>query len=134
LVRNLVGADQRAGAIAIGDTIREGQTIQFHLRDAKSASEDLHFLVAADRTKYNNPPLGALLFSCCGRGEGLFGKPHHDSGVVQERIGQLPLAGFFAQGEIGSVGGRNFLHGYTASLALFAEPESCSKGETDSLT
>ncbi|MBA5866557.1 MAG: hypothetical protein GDA67_07660 [Nitrospira sp. CR1.3] len=124
LVRNLVGADQRMGAIAIGDVVQEGQTLQFHLRDAKSASEDLHFLLAADRTKHHSPPLGALLFSCCGRGEGLFGRPHHDSSVVQERLGQLPLAGFFAQGEIGPVGGRNFLHGYTASLALFAEPES----------
>jgi small ligand-binding sensory domain FIST len=124
LVRNLVGADQRLGAIAIGDTVREGQTLQFHLRDAKSASEDLHFLLAADRSRHHRPPLGALLFSCCGRGEGLFGRPHHDSGGVQERFGHVPLAGFFAQGEIGPVGGRNFLHGYTASLALFAEPES----------
>lgn len=124
LVRNLVGADQRSGAIAIGDTVQEGQTVQFHIRDAKSASDDLHFLLAADRRKHQHPPLGSLLFSCCGRGEGLFGRPNHDSTVVQERLGQVPLAGFFAQGEIGPVGGRNFLHGYTASLALFAEPES----------
>jgi small ligand-binding sensory domain FIST len=124
LVRNVVGADQRLGAIAIGDEVQEGQTLQFQLRDAKSASEDLHFLLAADRTKHRRPPLGALMFSCCGRGEGLFGRPHHDSSVAHERIGAVPLAGFFAQGEIGPVGGRNFLHGYTASLALFAEPES----------
>jgi len=128
LVRNLVGADQRLGAIAIGDQVQEGQTLQFHLRDARSASEDLHFLLAADRAKHHRPPLGALLFSCCGRGEGLFGRPHHDSMVVQERLGPTPLAGFFAQGEIGPVGGRNFLHGYTASLALFAEPESFEPG------
>lgn len=124
LVRNLVGADQQTGAIAIGDMVQEGQTVQFHLRDAKSASEDLQFLLAADRTTHQNAPLGALLFSCCGRGEGLFGRPHHDSGVIQERIGQIPVAGFFAQGEIGPVGGKNFLHGYTASVALFAESES----------
>jgi len=124
LVRNLVGADQRSGAIAIGDTVQEGQTVQFHIRDAKSASDDLHFLLAADRRKHQRPPLGGLLFSCCGRGEGLFGRPNHDSAVVQERLGQVPLAGFFAQGEIGPVGGQNFLHGYTASLALFAEPET----------
>jgi small ligand-binding sensory domain FIST len=123
LVRNLVGADQQAGAIAIGDIVQEGQTVQFHLRDAKSASDDLQFLLAADRTTHHNPPLGALLFCCCGRGEGLFGRPHHDSGVVQERIGHIPVAGFFAQGEIGPVGGKNFLHGYTASIALFAELE-----------
>jgi small ligand-binding sensory domain FIST len=124
LVRNLIGADQQAGAVAIGDVVQEGQTVQFHLRDAKSASDDLHILLAADRTTHRNPPLGALLFSCCGRGEGLFGRPHHDSGVVQERLGPIPTAGFFAQGEIGPVGGRNFLHGYTASVVIFSEPDS----------
>ena len=124
LVRNLIGADQQAGAIAIGDIVQEGQTVQFHLRDAKSASDDLHFLLAADRTTHQSPPLGALLFSCCGRGEGLFGRPHHDSGVVQERLGSIPTAGFFAQGEIGPVGGRSFLHGYTASVVIFSEPDS----------
>ena len=123
LVRNLVGADQQAGAIAIGDLVQEGQTVQFQLRDAKSASDDLHVLLAADRTKHRNPPLGALLFSCCGRGEGLFGHTHHDSTVVQERVGPIPVAGFFAQGEIGPVGGKNFLHGYTASVALFSRPD-----------
>lgn len=123
LVRNLVGADQEAGAIAIGDLIQEGQTIQFHLRDAQSASDDLRLLLAADRTKHGRQPLGALLFSCCGRGEGLFGDRHHDSRVVQERTGRIPVAGFFAQGEIGPVGGKNFLHGYTASVAIFSEPE-----------
>ena len=98
LVRNLVGADQQAGAIAIGDVVQEGQTVQFQLRDGKSASEDLHVLLAADRAKHRNPPLGALLFSCCGRGEGLFGHSHHDSKVVQERVGPIPVAGFFAAG------------------------------------
>ena len=127
LVRNLIGADQQAGAVAIGDVIQEGQTVQFHLRDAKSASDDLHFLLAADRLRHRSPPLGALLFSCCGRGEGLFGQPHHDIGVVQERLGPIPTAGFFAQGEIGSVGGRNFLHGYTASVVIFSEPDPCKE-------
>ena len=123
LVRNLVGAEQETGALAIGDLVQEGQTIQFHLRDAQSASDDLRLLLAEDRTKHGRPPLGALLFSCCGRGEGLFGDRHHDSRVVQERTGQIPVAGFFAQGEIGPVGGKNFLHGYTASVAIFSEPE-----------
>jgi small ligand-binding sensory domain FIST len=121
LVRNLVGADQATGAVAIGDVVQEGQTVQFHLRDAQSASEDLNLLLAADRAHHRNPPLGALMFSCCGRGQGLFGRLHHDSGTVAERLGAIPLAGFFAQGEIGPVGGRNFLHGYTASLAIFAD-------------
>ena len=124
LVRNLIGADQQAGAVAIGDVVQEGQTVQFHLRDAKSASDDLHVLLAADRTRHKSPPLGALLFSCCGRGAGLFDQPHHDSGAVQERLGPIPTAGFFAQGELGPVGGRNFLHGYTASVVIFSEPDS----------
>jgi small ligand-binding sensory domain FIST len=126
LVRNLIGADQQTGAVAIGDVVQEGQTVQFHLRDAKSASDDLHILLAAERMKYENPPLGALLFCCCGRGESLFGQPHHDSRVVQERLGSIPTAGFFAQGEIGPVGGRNFLHGYTASVVIFSKPDSSS--------
>jgi small ligand-binding sensory domain FIST len=122
LIRNLIGADRSSGSVAIGDQVQEGQTVQFHLRDAKSASEDLNLLLALDRTKHEQPPLGALLFSCCGRGHGLFGKPHHDITVLRERVGEIPAAGFFAQGEIGPVGGSNFLHGYTASLALFSEP------------
>ena len=121
LVRNLVGADQTTGAVAVGDIVQEGQTVQFHLRDAQSASEDLNALLAADRSAHRHPPLGALLFSCCGRGQGLFGRPHHDATATAQRLGAIPLAGFFAQGEIGPVGGRNFLHGYTASMALFAE-------------
>jgi len=121
LVRNLVGADQTTGAVAIGDVVQEGQTVQFQLRDAQSASEDLNLLLASDRAAYRHPPLGALMFSCCGRGHGLFGRPNHDAAAVTERLGPIPIAGFFAQGEIGPVGGRNFLHGYTASMALFAE-------------
>ncbi|HEX5647366.1 MAG TPA: FIST N-terminal domain-containing protein [Nitrospira sp.] len=121
LVRNLVGADQTTGAVAVGDIVQEGQTVQFQLRDARSASEDLNVLLATDRAAHRHPPLGALLFSCCGRGQGLFGRPHHDATATAERLGAIPLAGFFAQGEIGPVGGRNFLHGYTASMALFAE-------------
>jgi small ligand-binding sensory domain FIST len=121
LVRNLIGADRSSGSLAIGDVVTEGQTIQFHVRDAQSASEDLNLMMAADRSRHTTPTLGALLFSCCGRGRGLFGRPHHDVTVVRERSGDIPVAGFFAQGEIGPVGGANFLHGYTASVALFSE-------------
>jgi len=123
LVRNLIGADRTSGSLAIGDLLTEGQTVQFHVRDAQSASEDLHLLLAADRSRHPQPPLGALLFSCCGRGRGLFGRPHHDVTVLRERTGEIPVAGFFAQGEIGPVGGANFLHGYTASIALFSKPD-----------
>ena len=121
LIRNLLGADRTTGAVAIGDVVQEGQTVQFHLRDAESATEDLHALLASDRAGHRQPALGALMFSCCGRGQGLFGRPNHDAAATTERLGPIPLAGFFAQGEIGPVGNRNFLHGYTASLALFAE-------------
>jgi small ligand-binding sensory domain FIST len=121
LIRNLLGADQTTGAIAVGEVVQEGQTVQFHVRDAESASEDLNMLLAADRAAHPHRPLGALVFSCCGRGRGLFGRPNHDAGAAAERLGSIPLAGFFAQGEIGPVGNRNFLHGYTASIALFAE-------------
>lgn len=124
LVRNLMGADQQTGSLAIGELIQEGQTVQFHLRDARSASEDLHLLLAGYRASHPQPPRGALLFSCCGRGQGLFGSPHHDATVLRRRLGEIPLSGFFAQGEIGPVGGSNFVHGYTASLALFAEPNA----------
>ncbi len=121
LIRNLLGADQTTGAVAVGEVVQEGQTVQFQLRDAVSASQEFNALLAAEHARQRHPPLGALMFSCCGRGQGLFGKPNHDAGTASARLGAIPLAGFFAQGEIGPIGGRNFLHGYTASLALFAE-------------
>lgn len=113
LVRNVLGADERTGAVAVGDMVGVGETIQFHVRDALSADEDLRSMVGGvDR------PAGALLFTCNGRGTRLFGVPDHDAGVVTQAFGS-PLAGFFCNGELGPVGGRNFLHGFTASLALF---------------
>ena len=113
LVRGVVGADQRSGAIAVGDTIEVGRTVQFQVRDASSADEDLRdLLTAADAD-------AALLFTCNGRGHRLFGESDHDAGVVDQLLGPLPLAGCFCAGELGPVGSRNFLHGFTASLALF---------------
>ena len=122
LVRNLIGADRKLGTLAIGDMVQEGQTVQFQVRDAQSASEDLGSLIANDRVGHTHPPLGALLFSCCARGHSLFGQPNHDIGVIREQAGSIPVAGFFAQGEIGPVSRHNFVHGYTASVALFSEP------------
>jgi len=122
LVRNLIGADQQTGAVVIGDVVQEGQTVQFQVRDAQAATDDLNLLLAAARGTQERSALGALLFSCCGRGKGLFGCADHDISVVEEHFGHVPVSGFFAQGEIGPVGGRSFLHGYTASLALFCDP------------
>ena len=122
LVRNMIGADRKLGSLAIGEMVQEGQTVQFQIRDAQSASEDLGLLIATDRMEHVHPPLGALLFSCCARGRGLFSQPNHDVGVIRKQAGEIPVAGFFAQGEIGPVSRHNFVHGYTASVALFCEP------------
>jgi len=122
LVRNVLGADEQGG-VAITDVVRVGQTIQFHVRDAETADEDLRGLL--DHERADRPDarrLGALLFSCNGRGTRLFDTPHHDVSVLREAFGPIPVAGFFAMGELGPVGGRNFVHGFTASIALFEEP------------
>jgi small ligand-binding sensory domain FIST len=113
LVRNLVGANPESGALAVGDEVTVGQTVQFHVRDAGAADEDLRSLLDGVSAS------AALVFTCNGRGQHLFGVPDHDAGVVAELLGPIPAAGAFCAGEIGPVGGRNFLHGFTASLALF---------------
>jgi small ligand-binding sensory domain FIST len=120
LIRNVVGADPKLGAIAVGDYVRVGQTVQFHVRDAETADEDLREMLASGN---DGDTAGALLFTCNGRGMRLFPEPHHDASSVQKQFGQIPLAGFFAQGELGPVGGKNFLHGFTASIALFGQAE-----------
>ncbi|NKB81895.1 MAG: hypothetical protein GKS05_08420 [Nitrospirales bacterium] len=121
LIRGIMGADQQSGGIALSDLIEEGQTIQFHLRDSAAASEELNLLLAQERDQFSKaPPKGALLFSCHGRGRRFFPHPHHDIEAVLHQTGHIPIAGFFAAGEIGPVAGKNFIHGYTASLALFS--------------
>jgi small ligand-binding sensory domain FIST len=120
LVRNIAGLDSNTGAIAVMDYVRVGQTVQFHVRDAEAADEDLHALLKRDREK-NGGASGALLFTCNGRGSRLFGQPNHDAAAVQSEGGQIPLAGMFCAGELGPVGGRNFIHGFTASIALFED-------------
>ncbi len=117
LVRNVVGADPDSGVIAVGDLVRTGQTVQFHVRDATSADEDLRELL---QNHAEGPrPAGALVFTCNGRGSRLFAEPSHDAKCLQDCLGPIPAAGFFAQGEIGPIGDRTFLHGFTASIALF---------------
>ena len=119
LIRNVIGADPDSGAMAIGDYVRTGQTVQFHVRDAASADEDLSLLLSQQQSGAS-PPAGGLLFTCNGRGTRLFDQPHHDAALVRRFWNNLPLAGFFAQGELGPVGGKNFVHGFTASLVLFS--------------
>jgi small ligand-binding sensory domain FIST len=118
LVRNVMGADRASGAIAVGEAMAVGTTVQFHLRDAATADEDLHALVHAEQAD------AALVFTCNGRGTRLFGEPHHDVRVLTEHLGPIPMAGFFAAGELGPVGGHNFLHGFTASVMLLRDRSS----------
>jgi small ligand-binding sensory domain FIST len=113
LVRNLLGADQSTGALAVGDVVEIGQTVQFQVRDADAADEDLRVLLGGVEGD------AALLFTCNGRGSHLFGTPDHDAALVGDVLGPVPLAGAFCAGEIGPIGGQNFLHGFTASLAVF---------------
>jgi small ligand-binding sensory domain FIST len=117
LVRAVVGLDAQTGAMAIGDAIEVGETIRFHVRDAATADEDLRTLLERE----TEPAAGALLFTCNGRGSRLFSVPDHDASLVSDKLGDAPLAGFNCAGEIGPVGGKNFLHGFTASVALFVD-------------
>lgn len=117
LIRGVIGLDQERGALVIGDRIEPGETIQFHVRDATTAAEDLEMMLAPQLLF--DPPAGGLLFSCNGRGTRLYDHPDGDVSTIRNVIGQLDLAGFFCAGEIGPIGGQNFLHGHTASLALF---------------
>lgn len=123
LIRALMGADRQSGALAIADLLQNGDTIQFHVRDAETATEDLEMLLIPQM--FRGPVDGALLFSCNGRGSRLFSQPHQDVRTFHQSVGEhVPLAGFFCAGEIGPVRGRNFLHGHTVSAALFRSKDS----------
>ncbi len=117
VIRGVIGIDQENGAIAIGDSVMDGQTIQFHLRDAVTAQEDLEMMLIPQMFRDN--PSGGLLFTCNGRGTRMYDRPNGDISVIQKNIENAPLAGFFCAGEIGPIGGVNFLHGHTATLVLF---------------
>jgi small ligand-binding sensory domain FIST len=122
LIRNLIGADPRSGSIAVGALPRLGQTVQFQRRSAAAATEDMEALLARARSNLTAATVyGGCLCSCNGRGRDLFGRPNHDAELVQQRLGPMGLTGFFCNGEIGPVGQRSFLHGFTASLALFVK-------------
>jgi small ligand-binding sensory domain FIST len=120
LVRNILGADEASGALVVGAELRPMAVAQFVLRDAHSAEEELRRMLARQRHS-GSRPAGALLFSCVGRGAGLFGCPDHDTSLFEEQLGPAPLGGFFCNGEIGPVGGTTFLHGYTSAFAIFRE-------------
>jgi small ligand-binding sensory domain FIST len=123
LIRNVVGAEPETGSIAIAGDVRVGQTVRFHLRDAATADEDLRTLLTDSKLPGskagNGTAQAALLFTCNGRGTRLFPEPNHDAETVSKILGKLPVAGLFAMGEIGPVGGQNYVHGFTASIAVF---------------
>jgi small ligand-binding sensory domain FIST len=122
LIRGIAGTDPASGAIAVGDEVEVGQTVQFHVRDARSADEDLRRTLEREAAALGGRrAAGALMFTCNGRGSRLFPGPDHDAGLLAQVLGEIPMAGFFCAGEIGPVGGQNFLHAFTASIALFPQ-------------
>jgi small ligand-binding sensory domain FIST len=121
LIRGLLGADPLSGAIEIGEVVEVGTTVQFQVRDAVGADQDLRAALARASSDLPGRPAGALLFTCNGRGRRMFGVADHDAATIEDLLGGIPLAGFFAAGEIGPIAGRNALHGFTASMALFVE-------------
>ena len=120
LIRNLLGIDPESGALAVGALLDENAVVQFHLRDARTSAQDLDEMLASyQRSEVTPAPGGALLFSCLGRGQFLYGSPDHDTDAFRGHLGDLPLGGFFCNGEIGPVHGTTFLHGYTSAFGVF---------------
>lgn len=120
LVRAVMAIYGKTGAGAVGDLVKVGQTVQFHLRDAHTATEDLHELLKTHRENHpNDTPEGVLVFNCYGRGINLFKKPNFDIGIIQHHLKNVPATGFFCAGEFGPVAGINYLHGFTNSMAIF---------------
>ncbi|UCC29700.1 MAG: FIST C-terminal domain-containing protein [Phycisphaerales bacterium] len=125
LIHNIIGVDRHSGAVAISGHARIGATVQFHVRDAASADEDLRKMLSPHA---DTGIRGALLFGCNGRGTQMWPEPGHDVGVLRELLGDVPVAGFFCGGEFGPIGGANFIHGFTASIALFRQPDNRLEG------
>jgi small ligand-binding sensory domain FIST len=126
VIRHLLAADPNSGAIAVGDKVRVGASMQFHVRDERSADEDLREML---RGAGVDRPAGALLYTCNGRGTRMWAEPNHDVAVLQECCGPVPVGGFFAAGELGPIDGRNYIHGHTASIGLFCDREESRKME-----
>jgi small ligand-binding sensory domain FIST len=119
LIRGILGGDRETGRLLVGENVRVGQTVRLHVRDARSADDDLRAALRDARSHVGGTPTAALLFTCNGRGRHMFEIPDHDALAVSEEISDIPLAGLFCNGEIGPVGGTNFIHGFTATLAIF---------------
>ena len=120
LIRNVIGADEQDGTLAVGELVQEGQVVQFHVQDADAADEDLRVMLERYAEGMSGgEPASALLFTCLGRGQKLFGAPDHETGRFRSIVAPIPVTGFFGNGEIGPVGGATFLHGYTSSFAVF---------------
>ena len=124
LVRALMSVDEQEHTITIGDHVRVGQTVRLHVRDAESADVDLRSSLERVARELDGPPAGALMFTCNGRGSHMFGSAGHDADALAREIGPAPAAGFFCAGEIGPVGARSFVHGFSASVAVFSAPPS----------
>jgi len=124
LVRGVMGAERGTGALAIGDVVRIGQTVRFHVRDAASADADLRAVLDRFAPPRGTVPAGALLFTCNGRGRALFGEPDHDADLVRRALGGVPLAGFACGGEFGPLGRRSYVHTFTASALVICAPEA----------
>jgi len=125
VIRSVVGLDQNSGAIALSDRAKVGDTVQFHVRDSSSAHEDLELICSNEKTYSSSidlsDPKGALIFSCNGRGFRMFNEKNHDVSMLRQKLGKFPAAGFFCAGELGPIGNKNFIHSFTASIALFYE-------------
>jgi small ligand-binding sensory domain FIST len=119
LVRGILDVDQEGGGVTVGEHVRIGQVVRLHVRDGRSADADLRRVLDRELSLLAAPPAGALVFTCNGRGRGMFGSPDHDAAALDDAFGGAPAAGFFCAGEIGPVGPRNFLHGFTATVAVF---------------
>lgn len=125
LIRSILGGDPDTGVLAVGSLVRQHQVVQFHLRDPVAARADLEESFGRYlRTQGGRPIAGALMFSCVGRGQQLFGRANHDTDLFHSHLGQIPLGGFFCNGEIGQIHGKTFLHGFTSSFGLFRAKEN----------
>lgn len=123
LVRNIFGIEPMSGALLVGEVLRSERTVQFHIRDAATSRDDLRAMLKRYVDRFGSSARGALLFSCLGRGQHLYGEANHDSDCFRDFLGDIPIGGFFCNGEIGPVGDSTFLHGYTSSFGIFKEKE-----------